>query len=170
MDKINLLRNFGIKNEEEVVLPGINAKLNEIQAAIGLMVLGKLEEEKEKRRKLFEVYNVELGGIEGLSIFASDQSCIVRIASEDFGASRDDLYEYLKEFNVFGRKYFSPLCSNYPHYKELPSAAVEKLPFANKVAKEVLSLPFYGELGPENARKISNIIKNCQVAKKRSII
>ena len=165
---IDLLKNFGIKNEEEVVMPGINGKMNEIQAALGLAVLDYVEEEKRKRKVLFDTYWECLGGVEGLSLPAhvqvniknSFQYFVIRIDEKLFGISRDDVYQEFKKFNVFTRKYFYPLCSDYKCYRHLPSSDPTSLPVANKVAREVLALPFYGGLLPDDVRNICIILKS----------
>ncbi len=174
---IDLLKNFGIKNEEEVVMPGINGKMNEIQAALGLIVLDYIEEEKRKRQVLFDTYRQCLGGIEGISLPENEQSglkngfqyFVIRIDEKLFGVSRDDVYQEFKKYNVFTRKYFYPLCSDYACYKHLPSSVPANLPVANKVANEVLSLPFYGGLAPGDVKNISNILKSFR-RKRRNIL
>ena len=76
------------------------------------------------------------------------------------GISRDELYDSLRKFNVFPRKYFYPLCSNFPFFASLPSASKEKLPIANKVVENILCLPMYGDLELDNVEIICHIIKN----------
>lgn len=165
--RIDLLKNFGIKNEEEVVLPGINGKMNEVQAAMGLINLKHLEEEQNKRSLIINLYKEELSDIEGISflnlspeITPSYQYFVIRIEKNSFGISRDEVYERLKEYNVFTRKYFKPLCSEYQCYQQLPSAAPEKLPVAHKIVNEVLTLPLYGNLALEDARLICHLIRS----------
>lgn len=168
--RIDYLKNFGIKNQEEVVMPGINGKMNEIQAVLGLIVLDYIEDEKKKRKELSDVYIEYLAGVEGISIYTTNgggvnnslQYFVIRIDKKKFGASRDEVYEKFKKFNVYTRKYFYPLCSDYPCYKHLPSSAKENLSVANKVAEEVLSLPFYGNLTTSDIEKICNILKSCR--------
>jgi dTDP-4-amino-4,6-dideoxygalactose transaminase len=74
--------------------------------------------------------------------------------------SRDELYERLKPFNVFARRYFYPLCSEIPFYRTQPSADPRNLPVATRVAREVLCLPLYGALGPADAHRICDIIEH----------
>lgn len=168
-EKIDLLKNFGIKNEEEVILPGINGKMNELQAAMGLSVLGLVDGERKKRRKIAEIYKMELENIEGIyflpympNIKDSYQYFIIRINEKKFSKSRDYVYEELKKYNIFARKYFFPLCSNFDFYKSLQSARTENLPVANTISNQVLSLPFYGSLKEEEIRIICRIIKECR--------
>lgn len=163
--RIELLKNFGLKNEEEVVMPGINGKMNEIQAALGLLVLEYVEEERRKRQILLNTYRRCLQDIPGITLLpelpnvtSSYQYFVIRIDQELFGISRDDVYDKFKHYNVFTRKYFYPLCSDYPCYKYLPSSNSANLPVANTVAKQVLSLPFYGGLSVDDVEKICNIL------------
>jgi len=164
--RIDLLKNFGIKNEEEVVLTGINGKMNEIQAALGLINLKYMEVERDKRRKISDVYYQSLNGLEGITlnkisdhVQPSYQYFVIRINKEKFGISRDEVYNRLKQYNVFARKYFYPLCSDYTCYKLLPSSHPDNLPVARRIVQEVLCLPFYGNLELSSAEKICEIIK-----------
>ncbi len=166
-DAANLYKNFGIKNEETVLLPGINGKMNEIQAAIGHTVLDMVEYERNKRKALSDAYFRGLKGVKGITLMNiadnvrnSYQYFVIRIDENGFGQSRDYVYEELKKYNVFTRKYFYPLCSNYDCYRHLPSASIDNLPVANKTSKEVLSLPFYGELAIEDVECICSLIRD----------
>lgn len=163
--RIDLLKNFGIKNEEEVVLPGLNGKMNEIQASIGLLNLEIISQERSRRREVLKCYLDNLKEIPGIIPFTipkntkhSYQYFMVRVKS-GYGKSRDELYNKLRDFNVFSRKYFFPLCSDYPFFRELPSANPSNLPIAHKVVKEVLCLPFYGALALRDVEKICEIIR-----------
>jgi len=164
-EKIYLLRNFGIKNEEEVVDIGINGKMNEVQASMGLLVLKMIKNEKNKRAKVVKAYIDNLQGVSGIVIpkvpkntTNSYQYFPIRIIKNMFGIDRNAVYEKLKKYNVFSRKYFYPLCSDYTPYKKLPSSSKENLPVANMIKDEVLCLPLYGDLGEENAAIICKII------------
>lgn len=168
--RIDLLKNFGIKNEEEVIMPGINGKMNEIQAALGIIVLQYVEEERRKRHILCGRYKEHLKGIEGVTCLDNEaqgiknsyQYFIIRINEQLFGVSRDRVYEEFKKYNVFTRKYFYPLCSNYTCYQHLPSSAPAKLQVADKAAREVLCLPFYGGLSEDDIVRICQILSYIQ--------
>jgi dTDP-4-amino-4,6-dideoxygalactose transaminase len=167
--RIDLLKNFGIKNEEEVMLTGINGKMNEIQAALGLVNLRYMESERARRKSVSDTYYACLKGVRGIrlndtpdSVQKSYQYFAIRIEREEFGVSRDDVHQKLKDYNVFSRKYFYPLCSDYACYRHLPSAQASNLPVAQKVVKEVLCLPFYGGLDVKSAEKICEIILSCR--------
>ena len=163
--KIDLLRNFGIKNEEEVVIPGINGKLNEIQAALGLVLLPHLKTERKNRKLISKIYKQYIDNTEGITyldnipnVKKSYQYFVIRINKKIFGRSRDEVYKILRNYNIFARKYFFPLCSQYPYYKNLPSSKQINLPVAHRVVNEVLALPFYGKLSKNDAEKIIKLI------------
>ena len=166
--RIDLLKNFGIKNEDEVVMPGINGKLDEVRAAIGRIMLNYVEGERQKRIALHKIYNAELAGVEGLKLMPAVaenvklnyQYYVIRIDEKIFGRTRDEVYDEFKNYNVYTRKYFHPLCSDYTCYRQLNSARAENLPVANVIAKQVLSLPMYGELSENDVRKICAILKS----------
>lgn len=169
VDRIRLLGNFGIKGEERVVLPGINGKLNELQAALGLVVLKYVSRERQKRRRLLHTYKERLRDVEGVilpenvpGVRKSYQFFAVRIDRKKFGRSRDFVYNEFRKFNIFARKYFYPLCSEYPCYSHLPSSDASKLPVANTIAGQVLCLPFYGGLSEDDVGDICSILKSFQ--------
>ena len=174
--KIDLLKNFGIKNEEEVIEVGINGKMNELQAAMGLAVLEHIEEERQKRATLKKTYIENLNDIPGIKLMpdlpgvrSSYQYFAIRIDEEEFGRSRDYVYEELKKYNVYARKYFHPLCSNFECYRHLPSANQKNLPIANKIGNGVLSMPFFGGLEEDDVSKICGIVKQAQKKSPTSI-
>jgi dTDP-4-amino-4,6-dideoxygalactose transaminase len=159
------LRNFGICNQEEVDVPGINGKMNEIQAALGLAVLEHVAQEVERRRAIVARYRAHLGGIEGLTLMpeppgvvTSCQYFVIRIEEGSFGATRDAVQASLRQYNVLTRKYFYPLCSDYPCYRGLKSAAAANLPVAHRVAEEVLCLPIYGDLPLDAVDRICEML------------
>ena len=166
-ERIELLKNFGIKNEEEVVMPGINGKMNEVQAVVGQLVLDMVAEERGKRELLRDTYRRCLDDVEGISFMGdipgvknSFQYFVIRIDQKKFGRSRDYVYNEFKKFNVMTRKYFYPLCSEYTCYRQLPSSSAWNLPVAHKVVDEVLTLPFYGRLTVEDVEQICTILKS----------
>lgn len=152
VDKIYNLRNFGIRNEEVVEDIGINGKMNELQAAIGLLNLELFKEEKFKRAKIYDKYTINLSRIKGIKIpkmpdnTSNSYQYYPIIVEDDYKMNRDKLYLKFKEYNIHTRKYFYPLCSGYDCYKNLPSASIENLPVANNVQNKILCLPFYGDL------------------------
>jgi len=164
--RINNLKNFGIADEETVIGPGINGKMNELQAAFGLLALETIEQEIENRRRLAGIYREGLRDIAGIS-FLEDIRDIrsnyayfpIIIDEEQFGLSRDELHNVLKQFNIFTRKYFYPLCSHFPCYSALPSSAPSNLPVAERIARQILCLPIYGTLDEEVVQDICTVVR-----------
>jgi dTDP-4-amino-4,6-dideoxygalactose transaminase len=163
--RIECLRNLGSADEVTVTWPGINGMMNELAAALGLANLELVEAEDRRRAEVAEVYLARLRDIAGLSCLEfpphvrnSRHYFVVRIDHERSRISRDDLCERLTAFNVFARRYFHPLCSEIPFYRQLRSSAPGNLPVAHRASREVLCLPFYGDLGPAAAERICDII------------
>ena len=163
---LSLLKNFGLEGPENVVLSGLNAKMNELQAAIGLEVLKLVDGERGKRDVIKKSYEQFLASTDGIRILtrsekdnSSYQYFVIEINEENYGRSRDWLHDELKKNNVFARKYFYPLCSDFSWYKNLDSAHPDNLPQAHIAVKRTLALPYYGELGLELVQTICEIIK-----------
>lgn len=165
-ERADSLRNFGIRDNDNVMEPGTNGKLNEVQAAVGILLLTKVQAEIEKRKERTQQYRQLLEGVRGIKVNKDMEGVkhnypyfVIRIDETEFGMSRDDVYRKLKEYNVIARRYFYPLCSNFQCYRDIPSAAEERLPIANKAADTVLALPLHGRLEPDYVEKICDIIK-----------
>lgn len=158
--RLRLLRNFGIASESEVELVGMNGKMSEVHAAMGVAMLGMVEGEIARREAVASVYVDGLQGIEGIRIVAGNgesmQYFVVRVDPVVFGSTRDDLFDTLRSMNVVARRYFWPLCSDLDPYSSLPSA--QDLPVARAAASEVLALPFYGGMSTDDARRIVEIV------------
>lgn len=165
--QIDYLKNFGFANETTVLMPGINAKLNEVQAAFGLLSLQKVDEAIAKRKHIAEMYRKYLEDIQGIR-FLLDMEGLkhnygyfpILVDEKEYGISRDILYEKLKANNIYGRRYFYPLISEFPVYKNLKSAAAENLPVANRVANSVICLPIHQDLTDKDIEYIVSVIKN----------
>ena len=165
--RIDYLKNFGFADETAVVAPGINSKMDELRAAYGLLNLKQIDAAIEKRVKITETYRELLRGVEGISYFEDMPGVThnysyfpVFVNEKEYGMSRDSLYKKLKQNNIFGRRYFYPLISDFPMYRGLPSSAPERLPVARKMANEVICLPIYAGLEMENVERIVDVIKN----------
>jgi len=165
--RIDNLKNFGFVGEMMVVTPGINAKMNEVQAAMGLLQLKYIDQAIAKRKKISERYREGLKAIAGLTYledFQGVRHCYpyfpVLIDKEKFGKTRDEVYEELKKHNIYGRRYFYPLISQFPTYRGLESAQPGKMPVAEMVTTEVICLPIYPDLEMEDLNNIIALIKS----------
>lgn len=165
--RIDYLKNFGFAGETKVVAPGINAKMNEVQAAMGLLQLKYIDQAIEQRRTTAQTYRDLLRHVPGIS-FLDDlpgvQHCYsyfpILVDSDVYGQDRDTLYEELKRHNIFGRRYFYPLISQFPTYSGLESAQPGKMPVAERVTEQVICLPIYPDLSLNEVNKISSMINS----------
>lgn len=147
-NRLKAARNFGISGEDLVSGVGLNGKMSELHAAMGLLMLDRLDHEVDLRTTVANRYGERLGGHPGVTVVAgldeSKQYFVIRIDREAFGESRDDVHARLRHYNINSRRYFYPLCADIDVYASLPSA--RGLPVARRAADEVLALPFYGGL------------------------
>lgn len=151
-ERVDRSKNFGIVSETEVESVGINGKMNELQAAFGLLQLARIDAAIAARTAVAARYDVALEGVEGITPVPSSRQLRsnhsyypVRVNSS-FPLSRDVLYDRLKSQGIFTRRYFYPLISDLPMYQGLPSAALANLPSAHVAAREILCLPIYPDL------------------------
>ena len=165
--KIDNLKNFGFINETSVVTYGINAKMNELQASMGLLQLKYIKSLISKRKIIAEKYRNELSAIKGI-YYLSDLPNVehsysyfpILIKNEEYGIDRDTVYENFKKYEIYTRKYFYPLISQFPIYSDFKSAKKDNLPVAEIITKLILCLPMYSELEIENVEKICLLLKN----------
>lgn len=164
--RIDYLKNFGFVDETTVIEPGINAKMNELQAAYGLLQLKYVDGYISMRKEIADAYRNKLRGIKGIR-FLDDIPGIrhnyayfpILVDSTEYNKTRDELYEELKNYNIYGRRYFYPLISQFPTYRGLPSARPENLPVAERVASQVICLPIYPNLKMEELDVVCKIIR-----------
>lgn len=163
--QIDNLKNFGFRGEVTVEAPGINGKMDEVRAAYGLLNLKQVDAAIEARQKVANQYRDALRDVKGIRFF--DDMPGVRhnysyfpifVNAEQYGMTRDELYEKMKAVNVYGRRYFYPLITAFDPYKDYPSAAPENLPAATKIANQVICLPMHHELTVDDMKRIVNII------------
>lgn len=160
--KLNLLKNFGIRGPEDVDVIGLNAKMNELQAAMGLANLEILGQKIDNRKQIDTVYKSSLTSVPGLRFVTLPENVTYNYAylpmlvdEKQFGKTRDELYTMLTEYNVFARKYFYPLITNTIPY----AASMADVPVAQYVSDRILCLPIYGDMKAEEAEQICDIIK-----------
>lgn len=163
-ETISYIRNFGIKNEEEVVGIGINGKMNELSAAIGLLNLSLIDAEKKSRTALREKYEEFLHDLPGIrlqpvqpGVENSEQYFPMRIESELFGRSRDDIYRALASREIFSRKYFHPICTDFIPYKDFPIHTAKSKPYVQEVKSTVLCLPFHSRVDESDVFDIQEV-------------
>jgi dTDP-4-amino-4,6-dideoxygalactose transaminase len=168
--RIDFLKNFGFADELTVTAPGINGKMNEFQAALGILQLKYVDAAIAERLQIANFYRQELRDVQGVRILAefptvrNNSSYFPIFVGKDFRCTRDELYNELREQSIFSRRYFYPLISAMPMYRNLPSASEANLPIANRIAEEVLCLPIYPGLTNQEQQTIVRVIAGARSA------
>jgi len=150
--RLDKLKNFGFVDEVTVVAPGINGKMNEIQAAYGLLQLKHIDRAIARRAEIARRYRERLGAIDGIECLSRfddvehNYAYFPILVSPPYSRTRDELYAHLRGRGIFARRYFYPLISDFPMYRELPSATRRNLPVAAAAAERILCLPIYPSL------------------------
>jgi dTDP-4-amino-4,6-dideoxygalactose transaminase len=164
--RIDHLKNFGFVNEVTVVAPGINGKMSEVSAAMGLLQLKYVDAAIARRKEIDAIYRERLKGMRGIRCLPDAGDCVANYAyfpvlvDGDYPISRDELYQELKGNNIHPRRYFYPLISDFPMYRGLPSAQRENLPVAARIADQVLCLPISTALEKSDLERILKVIGN----------
>lgn len=153
--RIDQLKNFGFVDEVTVVAPGINGKMSEFNAALGLLQLTHIDEALALRKQVATTYRELLRHVTGIRCLQEEESItnysyFPILVERDYPINRDALYQKLKDHGVHPRRYFYPLISDFPMYRGLASAHRDNLPIATVAAQKVLCLPIYPDL--ENAQ------------------
>lgn len=163
--RIDYLKNFGFADEVTVVGPGINSKMDELRAAWGLVNLKQVDKAIAARRHVAEEYRKALRGVEGITFFDEmpgvKHNCSyfpIFVDAEKYGMTRDELYFKMRVQNVWGRRYFYPLISEFSPYRSLESATRENLPNAYKMSESVICLPMHHLLSEEDVQKVIGCI------------
>ena len=162
---IDYLKNFGFSGEIDIVAPGINAKMDEVRAAYGLLNLKRVDAAIAARRQVAMAYREALNGVKGIS-YLDDMPGVkhnyayfpIFVDADAYGMTRDELYARMKEKGILGRRYFYPLISNLSIYRDLETAELSHLPVANRIADSVICLPMYAGLTKEEVDKVVSAI------------
>lgn len=162
--RIEYLKDFGFVDEVTVAAPGINGKMNEFQAALGLVQLRHFEEAVAGRRAIDTFYRERLAGVPGVvcpDVPAGldwNYAYFPILVGPEYPLTRDALYTRLAEHDIHARRYFYPLIADFPMYRGLPSAGPERLPVARRAAGRVLCLPLYPSLTRQDQERVLSVL------------
>ncbi len=166
-NRLDLYKNFGVNTPDSVDIVGINGKMNEFQAAMGVVNLRYVDSEINRREKIINFYRENLKNIAGIryledKIFLKHNYAYFPIIVDEkkFGITRDILHEELKKYNIFTRKYFYPLITDFGCYKGLYETS--HLINAKHISDRVLTLPLYTQLKESDIDYISLAIVKIQ--------
>ncbi len=162
-ENLRLQKNFGMECEDSYPEIAGNAKMTEFQAAMGLCNLRHIDEWIKKRKAVVERYIERLDDIPGLKVWKPQKGVThnyayfpIMVAPEQFGETRDETASRLASENIFARKYFYPLTSEFECYKG--KLEIQPTPIAKKAARQVLTLPLYADLSFEDVDRICKAI------------
>ncbi|MDB6144810.1 MAG: hypothetical protein JWP80_3854 [Pseudomonas sp.] len=163
--RIDYLKNFGFADEVTIMAPGINGKMNEIQAAFGMLQLRHIDSALLQRKRIFERYKSALTGVKGLRLLdipdLTDWNYAyfpILIDDAAFGLSRDDVYNLYRSRDIMVRRYFYPLITDFPMYRGLPSSDRSLLKNAYEISSQVLCLPIFPDLSPESQEYVIDLL------------
>ncbi|MEH6649461.1 MAG: DegT/DnrJ/EryC1/StrS family aminotransferase [Motiliproteus sp.] len=165
---IDHLKNFGFTDEVTVVASGINGKMCEVNAAFGLLQLEHIDNVLSRRKKIDVAYREQLSDVEGIqclidaSDFEPNYAYLPILIHSNYPLSRDDMYQMLKNNRIYARRYFYPLISDFPMYRDLPSANLSNLRFAADASAKILCLPIYPDLELSEQQRVINLIKGAR--------
>lgn len=162
--RIDYLKNFGFADEVTVVAPGINGKMSEVNAAFGLLQLKHIDAALARRQRIDLMYREALKAVPGIDFVCQSReghnyAYFPILVRDDFGISRDALYERFRERDILVRRYFYPLISQFPMYRGLDSAREGRLSVAREISSRILCLPIYDSLSDEVFEDVVCLIK-----------
>jgi dTDP-4-amino-4,6-dideoxy-D-glucose transaminase len=162
--RVDHLKNFGFVDEVTVVAPGINGKMSEFNAALGLLQLKHVDGSLARRRAIHAIYLERLKNVTGIRClqdggdYTANHAYFPILVQPDYPMNREELYRTLCDRGIHVRRYFYPLISSFPMYRGLPSAALSNLPVASKAASEVICLPIYPALRLDQVDSVIEVI------------
>lgn len=163
--EIDRLSNYGIVDEQSIDATGLNGKMSELTAALGTVQLNHIDRFISARKTVDARYRELLAGVAGIRFVHPPEKSPDNYYSFPIlidpatGRSRDDAYRLLREQNVFARRYFFPLLSSLPMYRDQPDAAPENLPNATEVASRILCLPMYPDLEESEQQRVATVLR-----------
>lgn len=163
--KIDRLKNFGFINETTIEEVGINAKMAEFNAALGVLQLKHFKDSIKMRERVDQQYRAHLNGVVGIECLENSVATVKNynyfpiLVKDNYSISRDQLCNELLKKNILARRYFYPLISDFTAYKHLPTANPNQLPVASDIASRVICLPIFPDISPEMIDNICEIIK-----------
>jgi dTDP-4-amino-4,6-dideoxygalactose transaminase len=164
--RIDLLKNFGFVDEITVDSLGINGKMSEINAAFGLLQLKGIDAAVRKRKIIDARYRKGLSRIKGIHCLPDAGEKVANYTSfpilvrPEYPLSRDALYQKLHDGQIRVRRYFYPLISEFPMYRNTLSVMRDRLATARDAANSVICLPMSSNLSVYDAERVVSCIRH----------
>jgi dTDP-4-amino-4,6-dideoxygalactose transaminase len=163
--KLRHARDYGNPGTYDPLFAGINARMSEFHAAVGLPGLDDLERNVERREALFSTYRESLAGVRGIAFQevlpgnrSARKDCILLIDEAEFGMPAETLQKALAAEGIDCRRYFDPPLHQQFLYRACRTVPAQGLPVTDSVARAALCPPFYSHLGAEEVGRVADAI------------
>ena len=171
-EKMRLMRNFGFKGFDNVIYLGVNGKMSEVCAAMGLTNLEAMGEIVAVNRRNYHAYREALSGVIGIEVISYDEAernnyqyVVIEVDPDVCARNRDEIVAALHAENVIARKYFWPGCHRMEPYRTTQPDAGMHLPETERVAARVIVLPTGQAVDEETVRRVCRTIKDAVAAR-----
>ena len=154
-NKIRRLSNFGFNQDKKILEVGINANMNEFEAAMGLCVLEDFKKITNSRKKIWNFYHQNLKNnfsFQDLNLFANNNYSYFPIILKSEKQTKLTI-KNLKEKNIFVRRYFYPSLDLLKFNQKFGIC-----PHSIDISKRIICLPLYYELSKLTQIKIINLL------------
>ena len=165
--QMRMMTNFGFTGFDRVEYLGINGKMNEISAAMGLTNLEAMDEIIAINRRNYEAYKTGLADVLGISVIDYDpaernnyQYVVIEVDPEVCSRNRDEIVEALHAENIIARKYFWPGCHKMEPYRSLQPNAGLLLLETERIAARVIVLPTGQTVDEDTVARVCEVIRN----------
>lgn len=165
-EKMRLMRNFGFRGYDNVIYPGINGKMNEVSAAMGLTSFESIDQIIDINKSNYLIYEKELDECPGISIMKYNKSeknnyqyVVIEVDESKALVTRDEIVNFLQQHKIMARKYFWPGCHKMEPYRTNQPETWKSLPETEKVAAKVIVLPTGQSISGDDVQRICGYIK-----------
>jgi dTDP-4-amino-4,6-dideoxygalactose transaminase len=160
---VDQLKNFGIMDETTVSAVGLNGKMSEVHAAMGLLQLEHIGDALARRRRVDETYRSALSSAQGIRCMARSPggnfAYFPVLVEDDYPLTRDTLHAKLKARGILSRRYFYPLISEMPVFRG--SSGCDDVEVASAASRRVLCLPIHPGLSEADQARVIDVIRDC---------
>lgn len=162
---IDRLCNYGIVDETCIDALGLNAKMSEMHAALGLAQLPRVAADISARSEVVRRYREGLCDVPGIRpVCPPDRPghnhyAFPVLVDPDYPLDRDGLYDHLRGSGIHARRYFHPMLADLPMYRDGAESPTTDLPNARRASERVLCLPLYPDLETADQNRVLDAIR-----------
>lgn len=160
--RLDRMRNFGFHGEMHMDAPALNAKMDEMHAAVGVLNLRRVDADIAQRRELCDIYRRELVGAEGISLLAEPAETRLNGSHMPIflpPGRRNRVWQALRGEQIFARRYFYPLITDFEPYRTMLGHQGREVPQAAKKTASVLCLPLFPAMTGEDVEKVVRVVR-----------